>query len=247
MSSEGPPKFDNFDFASAEKEKLSIEQRRAIKLSLTWAKEIQKAFPQIALDYINGIVAPEIVKKYNIQEIYGIESPELAVKTVHCAIRGSKGSYEMTGVQPFPGLIDDPEIRKILTTKHKKIGAVKSGKSARDKKLGMFSLSLEEHRQVGKRSGAANYQKKIGIHAEKTEEERKKLSREAIIARGDTPLSEDEKLLIQNLSSQPEYRINESKARSAKIAEEVNTRLHSGKKIRTSGSITEILKNLKKV
>ena len=60
-------------------------------------------------------------------------------------------------------------------------------------------------------------------------------------SRGLTPFSDEELKLIISLSTQPEYQISNGKRINAsKIAEEVNLKIHGGKKIRSNDSVTNI-------
>jgi len=49
-----------------------------------------------------------------------------------------------------------------------------NGKKARDHKLGMFSLTQEERKKIGKKSGLKQLQERVGIHTQ-TIEDRKKM------------------------------------------------------------------------
>ena len=93
-------------------------QIAAIRHSLEIGREIQIRFPDVADDYRNGMTLEGIVKKYKINEIFGIKNTSTANMVVYSALRGYDGKLEqITDVKEYPGLIEE-EILQLLAAEH---------------------------------------------------------------------------------------------------------------------------------
>ena len=214
------PQFNKLSFpvssTASSESRSKTEQIAGIKFSAEKGMEIQKTCPEIAMEFVNGLYASEIVEKYDIQKKFSIDNPNTAKAAVMNAIGGYRGNLS----EDYEGLIKDPDIVRMIAKKHRENSRMKVGNMLKEQ---------------GK-----------GIHAHSVEE-RKEISRRGVIARGNTPISDAEKTLIQDLASQLEYKIiSRNSVNSEKIAQEVNEKFHHGKKVRNSDTITSFLSKVRK-
>ncbi|MCH7568640.1 MAG: hypothetical protein IIA87_04425 [Nanoarchaeota archaeon] len=93
---------------------LSDSQKAAIRFSLQLGMEVQKAFPDIAENYRNGMSHSKLVETHDIQGTFGV-SKSTAMEAVRRAIVGYDGSIDIArDVPPYVGLItDSSELEKI--------------------------------------------------------------------------------------------------------------------------------------
>lgn len=247
MNPEKPPQFNNppssvlKEKIKAERSKLSLEQMGAMKLSVETGKKIQGEFPQIALDYVNGLTAPELVEKYDIQKRYGIPNQSTARAAVSYALIGYAGRHSPS----YPALIRDPDILKAIGEKHKKASAQKTGKRMSNEGRGMFARTDEEIIEVGRKSGTNLFRSKQGIHAQ-TPAEKREVGRVSALRRGFVPFSEDEEAFITSLDLESEeYRTRGKKLNAERIAKELNDRFHGGSKVRRGNTVGQFLRRIK--
>src|ERR1035437_9429764 len=129
MNLDHPPQFNkkppsnNLHANTTGGTKVSPEQQAAIKKAAETGKQHQQEFPEIALDYINGISVDGLIAKYDIQQKFGLLSAELTKSAVTNALGGYKGYYNVS----YTGLITDPEIFKTIGKKHMKDSSKRLG------------------------------------------------------------------------------------------------------------------------
>lgn len=172
---------------------IDINQRKikAIHMTRKFGSRIAEDFPRIAEDYRAGDKIPILLERYHIQGEYGIQ-PHLAANSLSRALE----------------ILLSSEEREVLSTQHKR----EAGINAKKEGTGIFSLTLEElkntarkgHLALSSMGGQATYRLKRGIHG-LSQEEREKLSKEAVRAKGYIPFSEEEKSFLLSLSSNQEY------------------------------------------
>src|SRR3989344_3303700 len=234
MQPEGSPKFDSAQPKSdqaeshLDKESLTNKQKAAIVRSIQLGRKIQQTIPEIDEDYNNNLSASQIVSKYGILARFNISQRHTAIKGVQRALHGYDSSA-ITGLKPYPPLIADAAIRKNLGREHQK----KSGEEARDKKLGMFSLSDEDLKESKKAGGTKLFEQGEGVHAQ-SQKERMLTGAMGAAARGFKLISDAEKLFIREMASKP--------GNSAQtIANAANEKFHKGKKVRHRQTISNFL------
>ncbi len=227
------------------KDFLSDPQKKAFRLSLKIGRQIQDDFPNIGNEYINGKTLAELVSDHNLVNKYSV-SVKVAEAAVLIAIKGftpKPGLEELVG---FAGLITDPHLLEAVGKRHITDSAKKIGARMRDEKRGVFSLSLEAQKEIGKRSGKALYENRLGVHA-RPMEERMEYIKKAVLARGVRLFTDDEKKAILELSTNPDYQNStRSKINAEKIARKINSDYHEGKEIMKPLQVTKFIQDRKR-
>ena len=198
---------------------LTDEQIRAIRLISELGLRLQRDLPEIVEDYRRGMFALEIVSKYDIISMYGI-TKNIAKEAVYRALRGNIETR--LGIKNYGGLLEEDEIEE-LRMKH----FLRRGR-----------IGARRILELG-----------IGIHGRTSEQKNEDL-RKATIGRGETPWEPEEIEFAYQLSQDPNYRLFgryiQDKINSKLIAERINKKYHRGIKVRTSISIHNKIKKLKK-
>ncbi|MAH51367.1 hypothetical protein CMI37_36460 [Candidatus Pacearchaeota archaeon] len=222
---------------------MEPKQFAAIKFSLKKAIKLQGLHPEIADDYKNGMTLQGIAAKYEIQNLFGVLTSETASRIVYCALSGNlEGRFGYS----FEGLLTNEELSSIG-----KNHMSNHGLEMVSQERGMFGWTDEQKR--GYRSkGFISWSKKkrkahgnsvcrrgLGIHA-MTSKERKEAARKATISRGKVPWEEGEKLCAYLFSKSKFYQRG-SLVKNGKIAREINTLWHGGRKVRSTMSLAHML------
>ena len=211
-----------------QRKKLSLEQISAIVIARRIGRKIASDYPEIADDYRRGNTINEIEENYNFREKYN----------------GSNSVIQNSIKKALEILISNEE-RENLKRQHLQ----KSCQRNYERGIGIFSLSSENLKEIGRKS----YEKKKGIHAQNKEElkknaikagrrlyemgigihalsteERKELSKKGVIARGHKPFSDEERTYFYELCKNPKYQYeigrNKGKLDYKLISEELERR-----------------------
>jgi hypothetical protein len=218
-------------------------ETRGIIAGIRLGRELQVLHPEIAEDYRGGMTISEIIKKYDIINIYGMK-PKTAENSVRYAISGYDGDIDVaSGEISYPGLIQDrQELEKIAIEHHVTTGK-KVGLKSKTEGTGIFSFTKEQRSDIGRKSGTAQYKNGIGIHAQ-TPEDHKRAGIALVEAQGGVVFSDEEVDYFKELILDPVYQ-RKSRINAQKISTELNRKFHNGKDIRTPKSITKINLKLK--
>ncbi|MDD5651266.1 MAG: hypothetical protein PHF86_12770 [Candidatus Nanoarchaeia archaeon] len=216
-------------------------QISAMKHAIELGKLLQKTIPQIAKDYREGISLKEIVKNYNLSSINNL-SEDTASEAVRYALCGYHSNIRFLSKEVYDGLIPLDEYL-ILSEKHHSDNARKVDEQMRRENQGLYGISTSQRILNGKKGARTQIKEKIGIHG-KSHEEHQQIGKSGAEAAGYTVWSNDEKLSVLNMVTQPKYR-RSSMIASAKIANELNNLYHQGESIRTAVSISRFLSDYK--
>ena len=220
-------------------QRLTGEQRAAIRLGAALGDELRKRCPELADEYRSGLTAPMLVARHGIDRQYGVNR-RAAIRAVRNAIGGCSGHcYE-----PYAGLIEDRSEREQLALDHNR----RTGIEVYEKRRGIHGLTQEQKlaasRKGGLVRGPLSYQLRIGCHALPPEVVREQLRKIAslggkaggvasVLAKGMVPyvpaasgrVSEIE--FASHLAAEPRYR-GPVRANFGKIAFKVNEVFHAG-------------------
>ena len=225
-------------FENKENPGIHDSQRVAIIYSILRGREIQQSFPEVAEDYRQGLSLRQIVEKHNIDSKFNLKK-QTAFLAVHRALWGFKGEMKITNQPPYPGLITNKEELSAIGEDHSRKHGEQIGKRMKAEGGGFFAFSKKEQKEVGKKSGKANFIAKVGIHAQ-TPQERTALGLLALKARGVTPLSDEENILLKELLSSSEYRKGKV-TDIEKITQTLNNKFHNGNPIRKPENLKAII------
>ena len=222
---------------------FSREQVGAITRGISLGRTLQKEHPEIA-DIYGYYSQTDIPKMLDIQSEYGV-SDEVARTGVHYAINGHEEGF---GIEGYVGLITDEEERKRIGREHNIQGGRKGGlKGGRkgglkvyEQGLGIFGRTSKQHSEDSRKAGRKIYEQGLGIHG-RTAEQRSEDSRESVIARGQTPWSDEEKEFAYMLSQEQEYQHpngrNAGKSNNELIALSLNIEYHDCKEVRNTNAV----------
>ncbi len=217
---------------------LSDTQKAAIIYSIELAKKIQVQFPKIADEYRTGFSLSVICNTYSIDQLFGVK-PKTAQEAIRIALGGYTGSFLMSDIEPFKGMIPVEEFKEIGKA-HNIENSRAIGIQYRDEGRGIFKLTKEERSAIGKKSAQKQMDLKIGIHAQ-TLEQKRVLGQKAIEAQGGTIYSDEEISFIQKLANDPLYKNHRSEVKVSALAEKVNEIFHKNKLVRNGNKITKVI------
>ncbi|MFA6022709.1 MAG: hypothetical protein WC781_01335 [Candidatus Pacearchaeota archaeon] len=232
---------------------MANERKTKIPIPITYiilrqihksAQILQRDNSEIAEDYRNGMIMPEIVEKYSISEKFKI-SPEVARSIVRYALVGNQ-----QGRTIYNGLIPAKEFEE-LAFEHRSKNGMKNGtitgKKFYEEKKGLFARGIEQVVEAGKKGGKIGgnklYLEKRGIHAY-SHEENVENGKQSALSRGFNLWGEEEIEFTKELINSPEYRKG-SFVKRVKICEQVNNQFHNGKYIRDPQAISYLMYKLK--
>ena len=250
MSYEKPLQFSNPSSNSSEtivlaaKEQSSLAQKARLRFSVQAGKQIQLRYPQIAQEFLDGASFLDLVKKYNIQNELGLTSANTAESAVRFALVGFEAKPGVRDMESYSGLIEDKEVYKNAAKKHQQNQGATTGRLTQKEGSGIFAMTAEERSEVGRKSGTALFERKVGVHCVSLEQ-KMAYGRKAAIANGLKPFSEEEILLIKKLALLDTFRRG-IKIDAKKITEKVNQELHEGNQIRKSRQISKFLYKTRK-
>jgi hypothetical protein len=116
----------------------------------------------------------------------------------------------------------------------------------RDEKRGIFTLTKDQLKEIGKKSGDALYQNRLGVHA-RPMEERMGYVKKTVLARGVRLFTDDEKKAILELSTNPDYQNSTgSKINAEKIANKINLDFHQGNEVMKALQVTKFIQDRKR-
>jgi hypothetical protein len=190
---------------------ITKEQCAAISRSIKLGEILIKDHSEIADLYREGMFAPAIAEKLDIQTEYGVKD-NVAMIGVRYAISGHNGNFNLDS---YVGLIPKEE-RERLGREHIQKNSRKGGRELYENKLGIFGRTIEQHSEDSRKAG-----------------------RESAIAQGKTPwvmgrIPEVE--YAHALSFLSEYRKG-SKANNKLIALELNIEYHDCEEVRTAKTV----------
>jgi hypothetical protein len=209
--------------------------------SVQLGRKLQGEYPVIADDYRSGESMAEIIRKYDLTEIYNV-TYETARMAVRYALGGYDGQIKIAKGDGFPGLIESIEEKKKIANEHNSATGRKVGLDLRDSKKGIFALSSATKSEIGRKSGNAQLEKGIGIHAQ-TIDERRRLGRVAAESQGKTVFSDEEVAFIKEKIIDPEYQ-RKTRINAKKLSNILNSTFHRGDEIRTPKSVKKIVHKL---
>jgi len=195
---------------------LTDRQKAGIRKSIEFGRTLQTTLPTIAEDFRAGLTLDGIVEKNDIRQLLGV-SQSIARNAVWFALRGYEANLIFADMGYFTGLMEKEEYATIAR-QHQSDASVRVGRQNRE-------------------SGLRQYAEGKGIHSQ-TQEERKDLGRQGVIAQGSRPYEQAEVDLIIELAALPEYQ-RLSRINAKKIAEELNRRLHNSEPVRTPRQIVK--------
>lgn len=237
------PNFSFYPERQTYKESANSRKMAILRKGTTLGLQLQKDFPDIAVDYRSGLSQMEIVTKYQLVDKYKV-TPALARIAVNSALRGYDGSVNFYGLQSYNGLIANPDELAQLATKHHKANAKAQGKRAKSEQTGIFALTKEQRQSIGRQAGLETYANKTAVHS-MTPAEQKAAGMNSALARGFTPFSEEEETYAFMLMQQDENKLPNGYSNTAKIAKILNEKFHGGKEIRKNTSVTDLVRNRK--
>lgn len=222
---------ENFERIQQTQSHINNKEVGIIKIAVAFGEQIKNKLPELADEYIKGNTAEELLKTFDIQKLFGITSVSVARSALQNALFGTK---------EYAGLISDPHVVAEVRIRHQSASSSKVGKITMKKKSGIFGMDEKAKNDAREKGGKSLQQSQRGIHSQ-THHDHIKFGTKSVESRGLTPFSDEELKLIISLSTQPEYQISNGKRINAsKIAEEVNLKIHGGKKIRSNDSVTNI-------
>lgn len=206
--------------------KLDQSKMGAIKQGIELGVRIQKLFPLIVEDYKEGKSLNELVRDYNIQEVFRVRN-RVAQMAMFYALKGYNGYFDSFTEPAYSGLMNISEFKRAAEEHHIECG----------RKLGL---------SYGKKVGRLTYKKGIGVHS-MSYEERRKAGQEGMMKRGYFPWSDKEIKKLYKLSQNPNYQCQSgNRIKAIKIAEKINNIFYKGKEIRTPRAIIVMLCKHKK-
>jgi len=219
--------------------RLAAKQRAAIRLAAEIGYDLRSSCPELAEEYRNGLTAPMLVAKHEVDRRYGV-TKRAAVSAVRNAIRGYSGYYH----EAYPGLIVDKSERENLALDHNR----RTGTDVYQRRVGIHGFSREQKRDAcskgGRVQGPLSYRLRIGCHALPPEVVREQLRRIAslggkaggvvsVLAKGMVPYVPampgrmGELEFASRLAAEPRYR-GPVRANFGMIADKVNEVFHAG-------------------
>lgn len=202
---------------------LNDKQKAAIRYSLVLGLDIQKTFPTIAEDYRNGESLSEIVKKYDINNLFGIKK-STARQSVTYALRGYREDWDMFPDIVYRGLLSIEEYNRLAREHHEESG----------ERLG---------NQHGHNSGMKTFRDGTGVHA-LVYTEKHDVGQKGIVKQGHIPWSDEEILTLEELSQNPTYQ-RRSRIHAQNIAEEINRIFHTRNSVRDNTSVKKAFNRYK--
>ena len=147
-------------------------------------------------------------------------------------------SFSETG--EYSGLISKDEYLS-LVQQHNSQSTTEWNKQMQERGMGVTAITREQRQAIGRRSGLKQFENKIGIHAQTTEE-RRNCNRKALIAQGKTPWEDNEMRYCYELSLQDGFRRGATRTNWEDIAIIVNKEYHEGKEVRDNRSVAKAAK-----
>lgn len=164
---------------------LDESQKGAIRLGIELGTKVKQLFPSIAKDYRKGKSLSDLVKEYNIKELFNIKE-KVAQMAVYWALIGYDGHFRLFSEPTYSGLMSPLEVKAIAKNHH-----IESGR-----RLGLTQ---------GKRSGQITFEKRKGVHGLSYTEKRK-YSQKGIIEQGNIPWEDEEIKKLYELSQDAGYK-----------------------------------------
>jgi hypothetical protein len=195
-----------------ESKKLSGSNFAAIKYAIILGREIQQRFPQIAEDYRADFTMAKLAKKYKLTSRYDIT--KRTARSVICyALKGFKGK---ASIEPYAGLITDPEELMSLALKHQKsslcvllknkkgiYGQTKKYQQESGRRLavsqGKKIVTKKEVNLVLKLSELSEYQTSRGFNAQKIAEKVNKKIHKGVLVRSNRQIT---KIILKSRKKQ---------------------------------------------
>ncbi len=216
---------------------LDSQEVSGMVFSVSLWLRIQWEFPEVADEYRSGLSLSDIIRKYQLEKIYSIQ-PKTAENAPRYALGWYQDTIELSTMTRYEGLIPLVEY-KALGKEHNQSTGRMVWILMRETKNGMFSISTEERRSIGSKSGNKWFQNKTWIHAQ-TLEERRDIWRLGAIASWWKPWSALEEASIAELIKNPEYQ-RKTRINAQKIAMKINADFHEWKAVRTTRSVVKLV------
>jgi hypothetical protein len=164
-------KEERSDF-SVVRNRLTLQQYKAIRLAAEIGDDIRKNYPEIADEYRSGQTAPALVARHGFDLHY--ETNQLtAISAVRYALCGYFGRFH----ERYIGLISNKSEQEYLALKHNR----ETGLEAFTRKQGIHALTHEQKAEAGRKGGGIggplSYFLRIGCHALSPEALREHLRR----------------------------------------------------------------------
>jgi len=203
-----------------------LRKNLAIKASIEFGKEIRDKIPDIENDYRNGKSLSDIVRERHICDVLRIPSVDMAMTSVHYALRGYDGRLSFSSLHQYEGLISREELENLAREHRSKNGKI-----------------------MGSLNGRINYDNGNGISSLSTDQRRNN-GIKGVEAQGNTPYSMEEENAILRLSEKPEYIHQEGRSLGTpdleKLTKMINESFHNGAEIRSTKKIRSKLYLLRK-
>ena len=186
--------------------------------STNLGRRLQYDMPQIADAYRDGQTQAEISEGYNIGELYDV-SESVAKLAVHAAIAGHDGRFR---VGAYAGLIGKEELQELYAKRRSEHGS-RIGTLTKQRKSGIFGMTEEQKRVVGK-SSAISLIEKLGYKL----------------------WTEDETTVAHDLARLPAYKARRGRGvKVTEIATVLNRIFHEGRTVRNPGTVSQQLRRTK--
>ncbi len=216
----------------------SEKQKAALKMSVAFAKRLQMEYPQIAEDFLSGDSFSQIDLKYGISQLFGLTGKNMAENAIRIALTGFQIKPGVTGMENITGLIDNETYNKHAKLHQQRQGSL-TGIKTKIEGTGIFGMTDEQRRELGKKSAAKLLENKAGVFG-LSKDQLREYGIQALASRGYKAFSDDERDLISSLRVSSNFTKN-SKASAIKIADELNRKFHDGKQIRNARQISKFL------
>ena len=158
--------------------KVSPKEAVAIKLIKEKGPILAEEHPEIAMDYENGMTYVQLVDKYAVQDSYVVTS-EIAKGIVGHALKMLLTEEKRKAIrqQTWTRIgnthkINGTGVFSITPEERRKIGR-KNGRALFENKKGIHALTAEQRRENSRRVGRLTFEKGTGIHGLTTEQLRK--------------------------------------------------------------------------
>lgn len=221
-----------------------------MRISIEIGRRLQEERPEILDMLRQGNFLMEIAEKVGITN----KVTRSIAKTAICyALRGYSGRF---GSKGYRGLARIDELDRIRTARQSEMGRVNGSKCIKNK-IGIFSLDQKTKDMINKLGGIRSYEKGVGIHSMK-HEERVNVGRMSVAARGETLWKGSTKRRCSEIEFVIRMRNDPENLRAVGeampghpnwrlIADKVNREYHSGKPVRTPGSVyTQIYRHARR-
>lgn len=215
---------------------LDPSQVAGIQFSVMLGHQLKEQHPEIADLYRRGKSLTELEQYLQLVTRFGIK-PKTAQAALRYAICGYDGTLDVARHDAYLGLIPDPNERREIAKAHNRDSSRIQGLKNKENKVGFFSITTEERREIGRKSGLKQYREGIGIHAQ-TPEDHRRQGVWLATSQGHVPFSDEELQCLMDLATNPRFQ-RETQIHAQNISRELNRRFHEGSPVRNGRSVSK--------